>query len=316
VKEQPVIVTVDNFVRAETDTYFASMIAEGELGSFEHKRELTPVDRQIVVRSNRDTLYSNAVVDLDAGPATVRLPDAKGRFMSLLAINEDHYVLRTIYEQGSHRFTRDDAGTRYLFLLIRTFVDPRDAADLKTAHALQAAIEISQSRRGSFEIPDWDEVSLKQTRKALQRLPGMNPSKAFGGPGDVDPVHHLMGAARGWGGNPAKDAVYLACQVAANDGATVHRLIVSDVPVDGFWSVSVYNQDGFFEPNPQNAYSINNVTASKAADGSTAIQFGGCSGSVDNCLPISPGWTYTVRLYRPRPEILSGAWRFPEATPT
>jgi hypothetical protein len=38
VKEQPVIVTVDNFVRAETDTYFASMIAEGELRSIEHKR--------------------------------------------------------------------------------------------------------------------------------------------------------------------------------------------------------------------------------------------------------------------------------------
>jgi hypothetical protein len=24
-------------------------------------------------------------------------------------------------------------------------------------------------------------------------------------------------------------------------------------------------------------------------------------------------WNYTVRLFRPRPEILDGAWRFPEA---
>jgi hypothetical protein len=26
-----------------------------------------------------------------------------------------------------------------------------------------------------------------------------------------------------------------------------------------------------------------------------------------------PGWNYTVRLYRPRAEILNGTWKFPEA---
>jgi len=29
-----------------------------------------------------------------------------------------------------------------------------------------------------------------------------------------------------------------------------------------------------------------------------------------------PGWNYTVRLYRPRVEILDGTWKFPEAKPT
>jgi hypothetical protein len=29
-----------------------------------------------------------------------------------------------------------------------------------------------------------------------------------------------------------------------------------------------------------------------------------------NCLPIMPGWNYTVRLYRPRAEILNGKWTF------
>jgi len=33
------------------------------------------------------------------------------------------------------------------------------------------------------------------------------------------------------------------------------------------------------------------------------------------CLPIMKGWNYTVRLFRPRPEILDGRWRFPEAQP-
>src|SRR4026208_1121061 len=31
-----------------------------------------------------------------------------------------------------------------------------------------------------------------------------------------------------------------------------------------------------------------------------------------NCIPIVKGWNYTVRLYRPRPEILDGTWKFPE----
>jgi hypothetical protein len=31
--------------------------------------------------------------------------------------------------------------------------------------------------------------------------------------------------------------------------------------------------------------------------------------------PITKGWTYTVRMFRPRPEILNGTWKFPEARP-
>ena len=42
-----------------------------------------------------------------------------------------------------------------------------------------------------------------------------------------------------------------------------YRLTVRDVPVDGFWSISVYNADGFFEPNERGAYSVNNITATE-----------------------------------------------------
>jgi hypothetical protein len=95
----------------------------------------------------------------------------------------------------------------------------------------------------------------------------------------------------------------------------VHRLTVKDVPVEGFWSISVYDKDGYFEPNPQNAYSINNVTAARDTDGSVTIQFGDCGERVPNCLPITPGWNYTVRLYRPRKEILDASWKFPDPRP-
>jgi hypothetical protein len=137
----------------------------------------------------------------------------------------------------------------------------------------------------------------------------------FGPRGKVDPVRRLVGSASAWGGNPEKDALYLNVTPAKNDGTTVYRLNVKDVPVDGFWSISVYNAKGYFEPNAQNAYTLNNITAKKSADGSIAIQFGGCDGKIANCLPITPGWNYLVRLYRPRAEVLDGTWKFPEAQP-
>lgn len=75
------------------------------------------------------------------------------------------------------------------------------------------------------------------------------------------------------------------------------------------------NAEGFFIKNPFDAYTLNDITAKKDADGSIEVQFGGCGGKVANCLPITPGWNYIVRLYRPRTEILSGSWKFPEAQP-
>jgi hypothetical protein len=46
-----------------------------------------------------------------------------------------------------------------------------------------------------------------------------------------------------------------------NDGTTNYRLTVKDVPVDGFWSVTVYTAEGYLEPNRYDAYSVNNITA-------------------------------------------------------
>jgi hypothetical protein len=139
--------------------------------------------------------------------------------------------------------------------------------------------------------------------------------KAFGTREQVDPVRHLIGTAAAWGGNPDKDATYLNVTPAKNDGNTVYKLRVKDVPVDAFWSVSVYNAAGYYEKNAYDAYTLNNITAKRGDDGAIAIQFGGCDGKAPNCLPITMGWNYTVRLYRPRAEILNGKWKFPEPQP-
>ena len=313
---QSVPVTVDNFTRAESDLYMGNGVKDaGGVGKMYHHREPIPIDKQPVVRPNRDTLYSTLVLDLDAGPATVTLPDAGKRFRSMQVINQDHYVIGNVeYRPGSYTFDRKKVGTRYVLIALRTLVDPADPKDIAQVHSLQDAVKVKQASAGRWEVPNWDPSSQKKVRDALLALGSTIPDfkNAFGAKGQVDPVRHLIGTAVGWGGNPDKEAVYLNVTPAKNDGGTVYKLNVNNVPVDGFWSISLYNAQGYFEKNEYNANSLNNITAKKSADGSVAVQFGGCDGKIPNCLPIMSGWNYTVRLYRPRPEILSGQWKFPE----
>ena len=309
-----VIVTPDNFIRAESDVYMAAQVKDGAFGNFKHTREVAPVDRQLIVRLNRDTIYSSGVFDLDAGPVTITLPDSGGRFLSALAINEDHYNPAVFYDAGAHTLTRQDVGTRYVMVGVRIFVDPNNPKDVQQGNALQDAITVNQpGGPGTFTIPTWDPVSQKKVRDALIALSNTLPDLRYAaGPNKtaVDPVRRIAAAASGWGLNPDRDAVYLNVFPEKNDGKMPYRLAVRDVPVDGFWSVTVYTADGFFSPNDLHAYSINSVTGKKGADGAITIQFGDCSKETPNCLPVTEGWNYMVRLYRPRQEILNGAWSF------
>jgi len=311
----PVPVTPDNFVRAETDMYFARF-AKNAFGKFYHVRDL-PLGEDTGVRPNRDTLYSMAVFDLDAGPVTITLPDAGKRFMTMMVVDQDHYVPMVVYGKGTYTLDRKTIGTRYVMAWVRTLVDPSDPREIKQVHALQDAIKASQKGVAKLETPNWDAASQKKVRDALfllnETLPDLR--RASGRRGEVDPVRHLIATAAAWGLNPDKDAIYLNVTPARNDGTTVYRLNVKDVPVDGFWSVIVYDKRGLILKNSLDAYSFNSITAKKGADGSVAIQFGGCDGKVPNCLPTMKGWNYMVRLYRPRGEVLNGDWRFPEATP-
>ncbi len=313
---EPIRVTPDNFERAETDLMFAAMLKDsGGVGRLYHHRAPAPLDIA-VIRPNRDTLYSAGVFDLDAGPVTVTLPDAGRRFMSLQLIDEEQYCPAVFYGTGAHTLTREAIGGRYVMVGIRTLVDPNDPADLAAVHALQDAIRIEQSAPGVFEPRSFDPQSQGKVREALLRLGETLPDThhTFGPRDAVDPVRHLVGTAMAWGGNPEADALYIPVVPARNDGKTIHRLTVpKDVPVDGFWSISVYDADGHFRKNDRDAYTLNDITARRDASGSVTIQFGGQPADAPNVLPIMEGWNYLVRLYRPRPEVLEGSWRFPEA---
>ena len=155
------------------------------------------IDHQIVIRLNRDTLYSSGVFDLDAGPVTIKMPDPGKRFMAMQIINEDHYVPNAFYGAGTHILTRENVGTRYVVVAIRTLVDPNSADDIKQVHNLQDAITVSQKAPGKLDMPNWDAASQKKVRDALLVLASTIPDfkRAFGNKEEVDPVRRLVGAA-------------------------------------------------------------------------------------------------------------------------
>jgi hypothetical protein len=307
-------VTLDTFIRAESDTHFQKKVdGAGGIGILKHDRAPTPIGNQPIIRMNRDTLYSTGVFDL-ADSVTITIPDTGSRFVSMVVTNEDHYIKLVAYEPGDYTLTQEKLGTRYAQVVFRTFVNPNSPEDLKAANDFQDRIAVNQNSPGTFSVPDWDQDSLSKVRKAIL---GLGPyvgdsSRMFGDVSETEPVRHLIGTAGGFGGNRSQDAIYLNVTPENADGQTPYVLTVKDVPVDGFWSISLYNADGFFEKNEYGANSLNNVTAAKNGDGSVTVHFGGDPKQA-NFLYIMKGWNYVVRLYRPREEILDGSWKFPDA---
>lgn len=145
-------------------------------------------------------------------------------------------------------------------------MNPEDPTDVDAVHKLQDAMQISQRSPGTFEVPKWGLQVRRRSGKPLLVLVSTLPDMrhAFGTKSEVDPVRYLIGSASAWGGNPDKDAIYLNVTPSQNDGTTKYKLhVAKDVPVDGFWSVSLYNAKGYYERNTYNSYSVNNITAKK-----------------------------------------------------
>ena len=310
-------ITIYNLVRAESDTMFRMIMKDNgiDIGELFHEREVTSANApQPVIRPNQDTLYSGTIIDLSE-PVTVTLPEADGRFQSVLVISQDHFSF-AYAEPGSYKLTEEEVGTRFAMLLFRTFVDAGDPDDAARAHAVQNGIVLEGGGKGPFEAPDWDLEALAEARKAVNDLAavvGLESSKSFGRKGEIDPLGHLIGMA-GWAGQPAEMAEGIVGSVEKNDGKTPHVVTVRDVPVDAFWSITVYDADGFLAPNDLNRNSYNNTSAKPNEDGSFTIHFGGDPEAV-NYIPITEGWNYTIRLYLPRKEIHDGEWTFPAIEP-
>ncbi|CAE8589876.1 unnamed protein product, partial [Polarella glacialis] len=300
--ERPVTVTVENYLLAGSDVYMGKYIPEA-LGKFKHMREFVTVDTSVssapmhgqpVIRMNRDTLYSFLIVDLSTS-AEVTFPDVGHRFVSLEMLSQTNDVFPSVYEPGNYLLTKNGCGcpppcsgtaktgvackafgTRYAAILLRTLADAANATDTAAAHEAQDAFAVKQEDPGKREVPVWN-----QTKLFIRK---------------IDHLCGLLNVAAGWGGARAKDQSYVAWRSDGEPGDFALAMPKVPVEANGFWSITVYNKEGFMFANPSNYNSAAQGSHGQNPNGSTTVYFGGCDDpkrqkpSKAHCLPIQQGW--------------------------
>ena len=240
----PMPVTVDNFVRAESDTYIARLAGEAGLGKFAHRREPAAIDNQTVIRLNRDTLYSSALVDTSKG-ATLTIPEMPGgRYFSVLLVDNDHYAPGVIYTSGTHELPRD---TKYLGLILRIHLhNPDDPADVALVNKLQDQFVIKAGSADAFPEPKWDKKSLEARTAEYNAEFGKYdkyPDEWMAPRGVANDKTRHLGCAGAWGLFPNKDATYINYngRLPADKCHTATYAVPEN---NGFWSITVYGADG------------------------------------------------------------------------
>ena len=313
--ETPAVkVTPETYIRAESDRQFGEVVKmAGGVNRFYHFRRPTPLDKQNVVRMNRDTLYSMGIVDTSQG-ATITVPELPNdRYASVYLVDNDHYCPFVIYRSGTHELPRD---TKYLGVGVRIQVfNPQDSDEVALINKLQDQFIIKANSAEPLPQFKWDLQSLQALTDQYEKESTQYSSwQGMMGPrGQVDEKTRHIAAAAAWGLFPEWDATYLNYS-GGHDYRVCHQATYQ-VPENGaFWSITVYGNDAFMKSD-NNIVNSSNVKLN--ADGTFTVYFGSLEtcGDVPNRLDTTEGWNFLMRIYRPGKSVLEGAYKLPAAKP-
>jgi len=307
-------------------------------------------DMRQVVRPNFDTLYSFGYLDLTKEPMVVSVPDTGGRYylLPMLDMWSDVFASpgwRTTGTQAANFLvtplgwsgavpsvlTQIEAPTPYVWIIGRTKTD--GPSDYDAVHKIQAGYKVTPlSERGISPKPIAvkldPSVDMKTPPKtqvdALARVANhwsMN-TDTMGVYGNYY-LKRAIVAQVGLGANLPEDAIYPLNLGDENgmplDGAnkyTIHFDKGATPPANAFWSLTLYDRDGFQVANSLNRFALSSWMPFKYnPDGSLDLYFQNESPGADkevNWLPAPKGpFNLTMRLYSPKSEALTGRWSPP-----
>lgn len=296
-----------------------------------------------VVRSNNDTFYKSAFVDLSEGPVTLTSKVADpDRFSSFQLMDNRNVNFRNIIRpEGTYVLYHGEAPadvdgelieapSKLVFVLVRVEIrNPGDADEVAKAEAVYRGIEISGPEIAAIEpldlLSEFDAETAKAAEAQMEEAMKTVPVRDMvAGPGDVpDKVSYLQlatGAKHGWGGPVTSHSAYELIFTDANGepltgAAGPYKLTTEEPSVDAFWSVTVYESaTGRFFDNPDDRYHINNTMAEKNDDGTVTFLFKTkCTETDVNCLHVPEGaFDLTARYYLPDEAIQTGEWSMPK----
>jgi len=225
----------------------------------------------------------------------------------------------------------------YLARLMKT--NPPAAADAPMVEKMKAiglepGKDFDPSKLGAFDreaiktVPKLAQVKIMEYfKKAAEPVNGwMYITKNIGIYG-TDYIQRALVTAIGLGANRPQDAIYPTSQKDSDgheyDGASkkyVMHFNKGDLPpVDGFWSLTMYDKDYFFVPNPLNRYTLSARNKfNMNPDGSVDLYLQADSpgkAKEANWLPAPKAqFIPMLRLYWPKetpPSIVDGTWKPP-----
>ncbi|WED27762.1 DUF1254 domain-containing protein [Vibrio sp. DW001] len=307
-------ITESNYPTAETHRQMVIVQEKtGGINKFQHKRELTPTVNQPVVRMNRDTYYSMAVVNVSEG-ATYTVPEVPdGMYVSVQPVTEDHRIQAMTYGAGTFKVTTHTGNFVYLVVRLDSRLDKKDVV------AIQDAMKINAGSSTPFSADRFDFDSIGKVENSLKaKMPEINERDGyaalngmFTSPTDKSNDEftlekYQVGAAIGWGGAQTIDNVY---EVSGNYPAdTCHTATFENPKNKAFWSITVYDKAGFMFNDVAN---MNSHTAAQNANGSYTVSFGCGVNAINNIETKNPSGVFNlgVRHYMPSEQVRSGELR-------
>lgn len=308
-----VTATVENYPTLETSRQL--LIAQGRaaVNDIAHNRKLTPTDDQPVVRMNRDTYYSFAVVDVSAG-ASITIPALpEGKYVSVQPVTMDHRIQPMSYGSGTFELATH-FGT-HLYLVIRL----DNTLSESEANAIQDGMAITAASAKPFTAEPVDKESFDAVELSLrQKLPevvakyganlvyGMFTAPTDDSRGMFNVEKYTVGAAIGWGGAQLTDNVYESSPNYPAEGC--YSATFEDPDNGAFWSFTIYDQNGFMFDDVAH---MSSDIATANDDGTYTVNMG-CGASAANNLPISNDtgvFNFIVRHYIPSDRVKFGGYR-------
>ena len=95
------------------------------------------------------------------------MPDSDGRYLTVMVVNQDHYINRVFAQPVNTTLTVEEFDTPYVFLAARVLVDATDPDDIAKVHAIQDDFELSARADEPLSLPDYDEESFTAVRTAV-----------------------------------------------------------------------------------------------------------------------------------------------------
>jgi hypothetical protein len=291
-------VTKENYVEAETDWYFSGVQNNAGVNTWMHDAPVG-IDNQQVIRSNRDVVYSIAIVDVSQG-ATFTVPNSE-HYQIIHLMDEQHLSHQVVSRGESLTINADDINGEYVYLLARTKIAGNDTAERQA----QLKIEANSSR--PYQGKGYSEADVQALRNQLvmefvkgevKILEHMSFVKEIE---QADPTSYIYATAVGYGGLPSYEAQYLPYVVGGGSDKACQTFNMPKPNLDyangGFFSLTTYDTAGWIVED--NFY----IGHKEMKDNGDTFEVAFNCPQLSHSIDVKDGWTGVWRFYKPNNEM-------------